>query len=386
MRRGWPVPALAVAAGGAIALAGVGDIWQDSPYQTRENVKATISFLQEHVADDDFVFVASYVVPTMKFYQDAKPGNYLYGRVECGDTYEPCNREMVKSVASLPNVPNRIFLVYQSGLIRTVPPDDAGIAGANEAKWRREGVSFTAYLVNDGSHRADDNPASHWRWQRADARPGAANTPDAATWTDIAGARKPWYTPTGADTGKFLRAYVSYEKNGTTRRAQTDAISPIAGFGLLGEQVSVEQIYGGGNISVFLIANGKAIKKSGVATAHSDYEALVSGEPVIRATFDIYLSENTLAYAKEPCVRADTAATFFLHVIPSDPDALPDARKQQGFDNRDFHFDRRGVIFNGKCMAEVNLPEYDITRIRTGQYVPGEGQVWKAEFPFSPAE
>ncbi len=155
---------------------------------------------------------------------------------------------------------------------------------------------------------------------------------------------------------------------------------------LRGEQVSVEPIYGGGRLNVLLIANPNEIKESGVATARSDYEALVSGEPVIRATFDIYLSENTLAYAKEPCVPADTAATFFLHVIPSDPDALPDARKQHGFDNRDFHFDGRGVIFNGKCMAEVNLPEYDITRIRTGQYVPGEGQVWKAEFPFSPAE
>ena len=84
--------------------------------------------------------------------------------------------------------------------------------------------------------------------------------PDDAAWTDIAGARQPWYTPTGADTGKFLRAYVSYEKNGTTHRVQTDAISPLVGMGQLGEQVSVEQIYGGGRLSVFLIANGKELK------------------------------------------------------------------------------------------------------------------------------
>ena len=64
---------------------------------------------------------------------------------------------------------------------------------------------------------------------------------------------------------------------------------------LRGEQVSVEPIYGGGRLNVLLIANPNEIKESGVATAHSDYEALVSGEPVIRATFDIYLSENTLA-------------------------------------------------------------------------------------------
>ena len=37
--------------------------------------------------------------------------------------------------------------------------------------------------------------------------------------------------------------------------------------------------------------------------------------------------------------------------------------------------------FNGKCWVECELPEYAITSIRTGQYVPGEGQVWKEEFP-----
>ena len=37
-------------------------------------------------------------------------------------------------------------------------------------------------------------------------------------------------------------------------------------------------------------------------------------------------------------------------------------------------------------MARIALPEYDITRIRTGQYVPGEGQVWKGKFFFNAAE
>ncbi len=383
LRRAWTVPALAVAAAGAIALAGVVDIRLDSPYKTRENAKAVISFLDERVADDDVVFVTSRAVAAMQFYQDAKPGNYLYGKTECWDTYEPCNREMVNLVDSLPNVPNRIFLVYPSDLIGTIPPDNAGAAGANEAQWRREGANFIAYLVNDEPHRVDDNPASRWRWQRADARPGVPNTPDDATWTDIADARKYRYTPTGADTGKFLRAYVSYEKNGTTHRVQTDAISPLVGIGQLGEQVSAEQVYSGGRLSVFLIANGKAIKEFGVATARSDYETFVSGEPVIRATFDVYLSENTLTYAKAPCVRADTEARFFLHVIPTDPNTLPDDRKRYGFDNLDFAFSGHGTIFSGKCLASIPLPEYDISAIKTGQYAPGQGHLWEAEFPFA---
>ena len=52
----------------------------------------------------------------------------------------------------------------------------------------------------------------------------------------------------------------------------------------------------------------------------------------------------------------------------------------------DFIFDGRGVIFDGRCMAKTHLPEYGIGRISTGQYVPGQGQVWKEEFPFNAAE
>ncbi len=99
------------------------------------------------------------------------------------------------------------------------------------------------------------------------------------------------------------------------------------------------------------------------------YWSIPAGEPAVRSNFDIYLHENTLTYVKEPCARADTEATFFLHLIPIDANDLPDRRRQYGFDNLDFDFDERGVIFDGKCMTRVPLPEYDITRIVTGQYV-----------------
>ena len=99
------------------------------------------------------------------------------------------------------------------------------------------------------------------------------------------------------------------------------------------------------------------------------YWSIPAGEPAVRSNFDIYLHENMLTYVKEPCARADTEATFFLHLIPIDANDLPDQRRQYGFDNLDFDFDERGVIFDGKCMVRVPLPEYDITRIVTGQYV-----------------
>ena len=115
------------------------------------------------------------------------------------------------------------------------------------------------------------------------------------------------------------------------------------------------------------------------------WRTATAGEPAISAYFDVYLKENTLTYVKEPCARADTKAKFFLHLIPADVNDLPDHRQQYSFDNLDFDFDERRVLHeDGRCMATTVLPKYDILRIRTGQFLPGEGRiVWQEEFPFS---
>ena len=108
-----------------------------------------------------------------------------------------------------------------------------------------------------------------------------------------------------------------------------------------------------------------------------------SGEPAARGVFDIYLGAESLIFVKEPCARADTAATFFLHLIPANVADLPDHRRQYGYDNLDFDFEAHGERFEGKCLATVPLPEYGISEIRTGQYVPvlvGFNRIWEAEF------
>ena len=92
---------------------------------------------------------------------------------------------------------------------------------------KRVGDTITVSLVANKPHRADDYPANSWRWQRADARPGDVDTPDDATWTNIEGALSPNYTQADEDGGKFLRAWVSFEKNGRTHRVHTEAIGPI---------------------------------------------------------------------------------------------------------------------------------------------------------------
>ena len=116
----------------------------------------------------------------------------------------------------------------------------------------------------------------------------------------------------------------------------------------------------------------------------SDYLADLVGDrqPAIRADFDVYLSENSLIYAKEQCKQDDLDAMFFLHLDPVDVNDLPSQGKQHGFDNLDFNFDERGAIFDGKCLAEIPLPEYAISEIRTGQYVlvdSGYNHLWEGK-------
>ena len=111
----------------------------------------------------------------------------------------------------------------------------------------------------------------------------------------------------------------------------------------------------------------------------SEYESIVSREPIARSEFDLYLDGGKLYYVKEPCGEEDTAARFFLHVVPENENDLPDDRRPHGFDNLDFSFDVHGVAFDGKCLAGVGLPQYGIARIATGQF-DAAGRVWEIEF------
>ena len=111
----------------------------------------------------------------------------------------------------------------------------------------------------------------------------------------------------------------------------------------------------------------------------AEYPSIVSTEPIERSEFDLYIDGGKLYYVKEPCAIEDVQDGFFLHVAPADPDDLPEARREYGFDNLDFGFDVRGVHFDGKCMASIGLPQYAIARITTGQY-DGTDRIWEVEF------
>ena len=114
-------------------------------------------------------------------------------------------------------------------------------------------------------------------------------------------------------------------------------------------------------------------------TLRSTYAALSDIQPAARSVFDLYVRDNRLLYLRETCADADTAAGFFLHIIPADVADLPAERRAAGFANLDFVFARWGGTFDGKCLATIPLPEYPIKTIRTGQHIPGQGELWAVE-------
>ena len=111
------------------------------------------------------------------------------------------------------------------------------------------------------------------------------------------------------------------------------------------------------------------------------YAALSDRQPAAQAVFDLYRQDSRLLYLRESCAAVDTAAAFFLHIIPEDGADLPAERQAAGFANLDFAFDRRGGHFDGRCLATIPLPDYPIKAIRTGQHLPGQGELWVVTLP-----
>ena len=147
------------------------------------------------------------------------------------------------------------------------------------------------------------------------------------------------------------------------------------GFSLMRERIDTDALLTPQNRQFFLYDS------AGLMTAYrSMYRSISSGKPLESSNFDVYLEENRLHYLKEPCVLADTQAPFFLHVVPKDLYDLPDDRRGYGFDNLDFRFAQRGVMFDDKCLAMVRLPHYDAASVRTGQFDVVVVEVWSVEY------
>lgn len=120
-----------------------------------------------------------------------------------------------------------------------------------------------------------------------------------------------------------------------------------------------------------------------------------AGEPIIHANFNVYfheerpdrnstqLARRRLLYYKPACREEDTSAPFFLHVFPVNVDSLPEGRKESGYEIIELEFNEFGGRSSDSCFAILDLPEYDINRIITGQTRGSALVFWEGSFAFS---
>lgn len=108
------------------------------------------------------------------------------------------------------------------------------------------------------------------------------------------------------------------------------------------------------------------------------YSEVAPNDPADRSVFDVYAMEDQLTYYKQPCALINIENNFFLQVIPVEVQDLPEYR--QPLDSIILHFSILGVI-GDSCIKIVDLPDYEISSVRTGQFTDEE-RVWTVEIPF----
>ena len=139
-----------------------------------------------------------------------------------------------------------------------------------------------------------------------------------------------------------------------------------------------------------------AVLEDGTILKRSDIEGVRDGETrseeifdivlensqlISRSDFNVYMDniENRLIYIKNKCSDSDIEPNFFLHIDPVDQADLPAHRRRHRFDNRDLNYNKYGFRVGGRCVVQRNLPDYDITEIRTGQWIKDQGNLWEVE-------
>ena len=98
-------------------------------------------------------------------------------------------------------------------------------------------------------------------------------------------------------------------------------------------------------------------------------------QPDVVSDFDVFMDGGRLIYVKSSCSPEEVEVRVFLHVHPADIDVLPQERREFGFDNFSFSLWQNGGRIGDECIARVDLPDYEISEIRTG-HMTHDGRTW----------
>ncbi len=238
----------------------------------------------------------------------------------------------------------------------------------NTAYW--QGLATTAYLRDNlpGVKAYSNNPYLLWA-QQPTASPGQYQSLDYS----LAAAAE----SLAADTEG--RVVVWLKREGI--RGHLYGYNEFDARALPGIQVIADLTDG----VILRYPPGRFFDAAEFGASRADYfEGLkaAAGERVAQGGgFELYRNGQRLTYYRERCTAGDTAARFFLHIDAVAAGDLPGWTRRHGYENRDFDFRRRGLLVAGQCIAVVELPDYPISRIRTGQFKLGSGRIWEVALP-----
>ena len=139
------------------------------------------------------------------------------------------------------------------------------------------------------------------------------------------------------------------------------------------------EIYG---VPIVSIADNRAASESAHRAAR---ESAMSSEPVAESGFDVYLDGKTLTYIKEPCSDEDARGRFQLWAFPARESDLWRRSASAGlrYNQLNFGFLQYGKALDGVCVIKRTLPDYPLTHVEIGQWIPGEGGLWRTQINFS---
>ena len=391
-RRTWLAPAMAVTAGGAIALAGVSDIWGESDwlYLPHDKSGEILAVLEERMQEEDGVYV--FLPLVMQFHQAQNPiGKVMIDgdeKVHCRHDPETCFQEMIAAISPQAGR-GRLWVVAEQPWHATDPELRVlhVLAAHVSVEHVVAGGMPNLYLIEDTEALLQVAAATDMLQNIEPIlprQPTVRATFDLYLREDVLIYVK---KPCGAEEVQapfFLHVDPADASDLPVYRRQygfdnLDFHFHDYSLPLNEGCVAVRALP---DYPIIRLHTGQYTDAGPVweeSLLHRERVLEQAGEPVIHSIFDVHRYENQLLYVKEPCAGTDTEAPFFLHVDPVDGNDLPADRRRHGFDNLDF--DWNGERRDGQCRAIVKLPEYAIAGIRTGQYV-GEEQIWKGEFLF----
>ena len=108
-----------------------------------------------------------------------------------------------------------------------------------------------------------------------------------------------------------------------------------------------------------------------------------NGRMIISSDYDVYLHKHKLIYINDQC-DPDMSPSFFTEFTPLDDFDLLIGDRLKGFNSYTFYFDDYARRIGNNCIAVLPLPEYEIAKIRTGQFIHKipKNILWDADFRF----